>query len=492
MGNADTNRIDDRKILMMRGDEPMTDFSDKLKSFMKRNGYTTASLSKLCNIDRTVFHKYGTGDRFPTDIETVKIIADKLLLSVDDRSELIRLWRMEHIGKDLYLQREEIKGLLEGLNDFSSFSIPSSKFVTNCELNTEDVVSTIKHELELQMMLRNILAFEASKNKFEVRMCVQPIYHNLNNLFLEYSHTSTLSVTQLVCFHHHQNTIVKNIQYVKNILPLVFGLPDYQVKIYYDDAEHHINNMSILPNLIITDEFVILFSYDLKEGIIYHEKQIHDFYSDVFQKMSDQCKCISTYCQDPVEYINLLMNKKFKYLLNQTPCLGNSFTKEFLENVLSSDIPDRELMIQTLIADMERRIPEYQAQSFYAFFTREGVVQFIQTGRDNEFPPEMYRQLSPEECKELIKAQIDSSITSGVINCLLDQSNFNYQSNVIVEVELGGIVIFQKPTDQFYRKFVIFNESSINEMFVDFFSSLEEMQYIKSQQDTLEYLKSCI
>ncbi len=470
----------------------MSEFSDKLKNYMKRSGHTTASLSKLCNIDRTVFHKYGTGDRFPTDIKTVEIIADKLLLSISDKNELTRLWRMEHVGKDLYVQREAVKHLLEGLNDFSSFNISSSNFTTKCELGKVGVINTTKNELELQMFIRNILAFEATKNNLKVRMCVQPVYHNLIEMLLEYSQTLSFSVTQLVCFHQHRDRIVNNIQYIENILPLAFCLPDYQVKIYYDDADHHINNMSLLPNLILTDEFVILFSYDLKEGIVYHEKQIHAFYTEIFNKMSAQCKCISTYCQEPEEYINLLINKNFRFMLNQTPCLAMTFTREFLEDVIIKEIPNREAFIQAIIADMERRIVEDASYFCNAFFTYKGVENFIQTGRNNEFPPEIYRQLATNECKDLLKKQINTATNSCVNNYLLDETNFKYQSNVIVEIEPRGIVVFQKPTDQFYRKFVIFDESSINELFVDFFSNMEEMQYIKSQKDASDYLKSFI
>lgn len=69
----------------------MSEFSDKLKLYLKQNGHTTASFSKSCNIDRTLLHKYGTGDRLPHNLETVTIIADKLLLSIQDKNDLIRL-----------------------------------------------------------------------------------------------------------------------------------------------------------------------------------------------------------------------------------------------------------------------------------------------------------------------------------------------------------------------------------------------------------------
>ncbi|SHO52087.1 helix-turn-helix domain-containing protein [Anaerocolumna xylanovorans] len=470
----------------------MSEFSEKLESYLGRNGHNTASFAKLCGIERTVFYKYEKGKRLPQNLETVEEIADKLLLAVDEKMELIRLWNMERIGKEAFLQREGVKELLENLNEYTSFHMDSSQFVINCGISDDKTVYIAKSEIELQMYIRNILKYEALKEKFEVRMCMQPRYHFLLEALLEYSEYPALSVTQLVCFHKQKDTIVNNLKYLKEILPMAFCLPDYKLKVYYEHAEHHINSMSVLPNIILTGEFVILFSYGGKEGIIYREREIYGFYSELYENMSKQCKCISTNCGTVEEYMNSIMNKNFMYFINQNPCFGIGFTREFLDKMLIQEIPDRDALIENIISDIERRTVEYEKHACEAFFTKKGVVQFMKTGRDNEYPPELYRQLTEAESRELIQSLCDSRTLFYVHNRLFDDMKFHYESDVIIHIEIGGGVIFQKPDGQFRRKFVTLEESSINEMFVDFFENLDKMQYIKSEEETIEYLRSLL
>jgi hypothetical protein len=446
----------------------------------------------MCGIERTVFYKYEKGKRLPQMLETIEEIADKLLLTVEEKAELIRLWNVERIGKCLFHQREEVKELLENLNEYTTFHMDSSKFIINCEISDDKIIHVAETEIELQMYIRNILKYEVGKGNFEVRMCVQPRYHFLLEALLEYSEYSSFSVTQLVCFHKQRDTIINNLKYLKEILPMAFCLPDYKVKVYYEHAEHHINSMSILPNVILTGEFVILFSYDGKEGIIYREQQIYDFYSSLYENMSKQCKCISTNIGTVEEYMNAIINKDYMYFINQNPCFGIGFTREFLDKMLLPDIPDRSAFIEIVVSDIERRIQEYEKHACQAFFTKKGTVKFLETGRDNEYPSELYRHLTAEEAKQLIQSLCENTESFYVHNSLIDDEKFHYESDVIIHVEIGGTVIFQKPDGQFRRKFVILEENSINEMFVDFLDNLEKMQYIKSKEETEDYLRSLL
>lgn len=470
----------------------MTEFSEKLKFLVKQNGHSTASIAKQCNIERTVFHKYGTGDRLPPSYQTVETIAEKLLLSADDRGELLMLWQMEQFGKEVFSQRIKIKNLLENLNSVSTTAPLTSHPIAETVTSPLKEVQQIESELELIMYLRYILSQESAKPNFHIKICAQPIYSNILNLFLEYSVISNMTVTQLVCFHQRQHTIVKNIDYLDQILSMAFRVPNYKLKVYYDDADFHINSMSLLPNLIVTEEYVILFSFDQKEGIIYHKKEIHTFYDHVFEKLSVKCRNASTNTHTHEDYIDIILHKDYHYFLNQNPCMGIGFTEEFLDKVIINELPDRDLFIQSILNDTARRSVDYMNNPCQAFFTNCGVRHFIQTGRDNEYPPELYRQITKDEAKELIKNYCDQGNNFFVHNKLINDSLFHYQSNVIIHAELNGIVLFQKPEDQFERKFVIIDEPSISTIFVDFFASLEGMNYVKSNSESRSYLYSLV
>lgn len=467
----------------------MSEFSEKLESYLNRNGHNTATFAKVCGMERTVFYKYEKGKRLPQKSEIVEEMADKLLLAVEEKEELIRLWNRERIGKDIFRQREEVKELLENLNEYTSFHMDSSQFVVNCEINDDAKVYVAKSEIELQMYIRRILKYETGQKKLKVRMCVQPRYHFLREVLLEYSENPFLSVTQLVCFYKQKDTIVNNLTYLKEVLPLAFCLPDYKLKVYYEHAEHHINKMSVLPNVILTGEFVILFSYDGKEGIIYRESKVYDFYSKLYEDMSKKCKCVSTNCCTTEEYMNMLMDNDWAYFVNQNPCFGMGFTREFLEKVILPGVSGREILIEKTLSDLERRITE--CEKCKAFFTKKGVIQFLRTGRDNEFPPEFYRPVTEEEGKEMIWGICSTGRPAYVSNQLIDDSKFHYESDIIIHI-MAGRVMIEKPDGQSNRKFIVLEENSIIEMLMDFFENLEKMQYVKSEEETKKYLRTLL
>lgn len=469
----------------------MSEFSEKLESYLIRSGHNTASFAKVCGLEKTVFYKYEKGKQLPRNSGIVEKIANKLLLGVEEKAELVRLWNMEQIGKNIFHQREEVKSLLENLNEYISFRMNSSKFIAQCEINKDKMVHIANTEVELQMYIRNILKYEAAKENFEVRIYIQPRYHFLLEALMEYSEYPALTVTHIVCFQKQKDMTVKNLEYLKEILPIAFRLPNYSVKVYYEHVEHHINAMSILPNLILTEEFVILFSYGGTKGIIYRQEDIYSFYTNLYENMSKQCKCISTNYTAANEYINMLMNKNWMYSVNQNPCFEVSFTREFLDEIIRQEIPGREVFIENVIADIGRRVAGYKKYLCRAFFTKNGMTQFLKTGRDNEYPPELYRQLTEKEGKEMIRSLCDDKKTFYVKNRLLDDSKFHYESDITIHIVVG-MVTFQQPGGQFGRKFVVLEESSIIEMFIDFFENLEEMQYVKSEEETIEYLRSLL
>ena len=247
--------------------------------------------------------------------------------------------------------------------------------------------------------------------------------------------------------------------------------------------------MSVLPNVILTGEFVILFSYDGKEGIIYRDSEVYDFYSRLYEEMLKECKCVSTNCCTIEEYLNTMMDNDWLYFVNQNPCFGMGFTREFLDKVILPEVPGREILIERSLADIERRTAE--CEKCRAFFSKKGVLQFLRTGRDNEFPPEFYRPLTEEEGKELIRGICNTEHPPYVSNRLIDDSKFHYESDTIIHI-MAGRAMIERPDGQTNRKFVILEENSISEMLIDFFENLEEMQYVKSEEKTQEYLRGLL
>lgn len=469
----------------------MSDFSNKLKYYLERSNYSITSFAKSCEIDRTLLHKYTTGTRIPKNSKFIDLISDKLLLSVTERDEIYRLWKMESIGPNLFLQREKIKNLLENFSIYNNFSIPET--TTNTfDINNIPEFKISSNQQELIMLLRSILTFESKKETFPVSIYMQPRHPEIAALLSEFSLKQNLSITHLICFHQHRDSFIHNISLIENVLNLSFCIANYNVKVYYEDASQHINQMSLLPNLIITDEFVLVSSYDLSNGIVYHKSEVHDFYQTIFDKMSSSCKQISRNCTTSSEYHRYFFDSTFHYGLTQSPQLGLVVEKEVYEDVISDQLDNREEFIQLALESSKRLKTEYNKKIYNFYFTDNGLANFIESGRNTEFPSVLYRPLTKKESLDCIHLYCENTAGKYLKNNMLNNKFFNYTSDIIVYVEIGKKVVFQKPVKDNFPKIISIEETSFSEMILDFFENMEEMEYSHSFDDSTQYIKDSL
>lgn len=469
----------------------MSTFSERLKFYLERSSYTISSFAKSINIERTLLQKYTTGSRIPKNSDFIDLISDKLLLSVQESIEIHQLWKMESIGPRLFQQREKIKEMLIDFKFYNNFKIPEVNFQTY-DVNSipEFKTTTTKHELII--LLRSILSYESNKETFPLSIYMQPKYSEITQLLIEFSKFQNLEITHLVCFHQQTDSFIHNVSLIEHILNLSFCIAKYNVKVYYDDANHHVNQMSIFPNLIITDEFVISFSYDLEDGIIYHKNEITAFYQNTFNKINNNCKLISRNCNSSADYQDCFFNRTIHYGLTQSPQIGMSVTPQIYNEFIVEELENRDEFIYCVLETAERLKKIYINKKYKFFFTDNGLNSFINEGRNSEFPNALYRPLSKKIAATTIDLYCKNIADKYLQNIMLNNKNFNYTSNIIVYLEIGKSVIFQMPVENDFPKIVIINEPSFNEMMIDFFESMEEMEYSHSYDYSTLHLEDIV
>lgn len=82
------------------------------------------------------------------------------------------------------------------------------------------------------------------------------------------------------------------------------------------------------------------------------------------------------------------------------PCLSMGLTKEILQNNIYQDLPFREELIQNIL-ERYPGCPDYLREIF-SYFTKSGLIEFMETGRVEIFPYDIYDSLSsPQRCEVL-------------------------------------------------------------------------------------------
>ena len=89
----------------------MSDFSSKCREYLTDTGETVYQLASSSGLDRTTLQRMLTGKRLPS-IDFIRQFCDSIRINPSQRLELMELYKIEKIGKEVYYNRKYIQELL--------------------------------------------------------------------------------------------------------------------------------------------------------------------------------------------------------------------------------------------------------------------------------------------------------------------------------------------------------------------------------------------
>lgn len=124
------------------------------------------------------------------------------------------------------------------------------------------------------------------------------------------------------------------------------------------------------------------------------------------------------------------------------------------------------------------------------YFTREGVLHFLMTGRLHEIPDALYSPFEYEDRIKLLKKFYDQVNSSNNIR-LLKGSLEKFPLNLHLAVTVNyGYLMFSGQTSML--TYILLKEQNLLSSFYDFASSLDEMEMLETKDETLNYLQRVI
>lgn len=475
----------------------MSDFSSLLQEYTKRSGYTKVYLSKVCGIDRSLLQKYISGQRIPNQVQTVLTLAEVLQLSPGERQKFLKSFYIRSIGAETYEQRQTIKDMIE------HFSIYIKKeeleFQGNCIGFWDDVpqIMILGRENHNWEKVARILEMEAAQESAELLLIAQPDKEYLNGLISYFLSFENTKVKQVVCV---ENWIADqkgnhNIRILCQIMPFLFGTDRYEAKFYYDHLESHRNDMTILPNLLITRHFVICFNNDMKTGILYKNEQIHKFYRGVFYDIEKECRSYYHVYHSAMD--NLMVYKKenrCRASIQMDLCVLPLMTEGQLDKIINPDLPDRDLLIRRL-HELESAWKEEALEQgepiISCIFSCKGLEAFVRHGRILEIPEE-YCGPVPIDMRIEILEQICFNSEQG--NCLIrmvDDAKFHLDRHLIIDLcgESTAYVIY---VQEHLRNVMVIEELSVVKALEDYIYFLPDSEWVISKEATNKQLRQAI
>lgn len=221
----------------------MSAFSECCRQLLLESESTVYQIAKQSNLDRTSIQRMITGKRMPS-IQFVEKFCSYLRITPIERTELLELYKIEKIGKDLYQNRLYIKTMIESMNydkRYDSFSVLEHLSKINSISPTNEFFSDSPGEII--NMLDYIMREEIKKSGNPIISTNLPVTYKAFLRLLQrikYIFHDGLNLRHLFIFNKAPALLAKtnyNLEILHEILPLIAEFPSvYQPRYIYSKS----------------------------------------------------------------------------------------------------------------------------------------------------------------------------------------------------------------------------------------------------------------
>ena len=174
------------------------------------------------------------------------------------------------------------------------------------------------------------------------------------------------------------------------------------------------------------------------------------------------------------------------YGLSAEPCLLPLLTGDMLERYVVKDLPNR----QSLILMLKKYLDSVSSSNLHNYFSKEGVLSFMETGKLHECPKDLYTPLSMPDRIYLLK-KYREQLLSGKNFRLFGEVLDKFPSNLHLYTSMGyGYMVFSDCSG--HLLYLVLKEQNLLTAFYDFSHSLKECSMICSQEETADFLQNII
>lgn len=477
----------------------MSEFSDLLSLFIKTRNINVSALTNYCDLDRSTMYKLINGKRTPSSKELVQKISSFINLTPIEAHELMETYQLTKLGWHTYYRRKNVLDFILNFGTKATTSYTSHRNFSDFNIFVQDSSQNtlpLTGQLQLSSVIGKILLDETAKPDGHICVIAQPEHlESLNTAVLLSSYKSKLKFLHILCINNNKSLIKSqhnyNIQCLKYMLPYYKAFYDYQPYYYYDNVNSHFNNLNFLPCLFLTKRAAVLCSSDLKEGILLRNPDVIMLFQQRFHNLLTQVNPLTlkftSSIQFHLKHFSMASSEALRsYNLSAEPCLVPCMTPAFVEKYILKEMPERELFLNT----MKDYLKSFANLKMHIYFTRDGVQNFLMTGRLHEIPEDIYSPFEPTDRIVLLKrfcSQIGTSLDCRLLKGPLEK--FPLELHFSVATNYGYLMFSDQNQDLTY---ILLKEQNLLNSFYDFSASLEDSDMLETQEDTLKFLHNII
>ena len=125
------------------------------------------------------------------------------------------------------------------------------------------------------------------------------------------------------------------------------------------------------------------------------------------------------------------------------------------------------------------------------YYTKQGVLRFMEDGRDLQIPTFLIEPVTMEERIEVLKALMQQNTNTNRSDYLLKEDYFSYESALSISCYSPTSIIFYFGEGDEENTF-FFHENSFNNSIHDFLSNLMQTDLVYSYEETKAFLEEVL
>lgn len=482
----------------------MLNFSDMLKYFIKEKNVTINELARSTQIDRSTLYKLTNGTRKPTGPEMIGKIASSLCLNQREKTDLQSAYYLSVLGPMRYYGGKQITDLLNQMNvrkiqqempvDISADIVPN-----------ETDRSALKNGSDILRALFGILKKAGRNREPFVRIFTTGISSKLTDLLVYLFNTFPgIHVQHLIAFDNSKNVLpdhhLHNLDCLRQIMPLLMTYPNYQTRCIYSSISSLGSFHPMMNEMVLTRQYVCVYSRDMDRGILIHSKEECALYFDIFSELEATGYEFSAYLSPDQFLAQSALPVPEGTSENGIYYLNPGLSSAILLNPEEDDSLIRRLLYfpddkekENFLAGFGKYLPERRDRlrkpsgSVQYLTTKQGVVHFTKTGYINEFSPDISSPLSGADRMTLL-ARWRALYENGAF-ILLDFPCLRPDSGVCMQYT-GQDLYFHISADDGSFLTERIREPNINSLFYWYFKFLAK-NYRMKKTDALNCFDRC-
>lgn len=476
----------------------MIEFAALLSSFIASKKVKIYPMTEYCGLDRSTMYKILNGKRKPSSQEQVLKMANYMQLTPEEKRRLLDAYQVVLIGKENYIRRKHVASFIFDFAEIQRVYTTENYDLGNASLPSDLKTVAVEGYSNINAVVKWVLELELSKSSPVLYLLLQPNYDFMMNLLITLGQDrKDLKIEHIICLNNHEiidslNDSHYNLNCLKSLIPFWGCSCCYLPYYYYDNTKSHFNNLTLFPYALITRDAVVALSVDYKQGLLLTDDSIVRLYHKIFcnyrASTSPLVKSLDSLSANYISsfHTDFQIGEEGLFCMQTEACIVPFIDDNLVDKYIYNDLPDRDRILSLFSDHIAYSAYNLAKNRMHCYFTKEGVIHFLETGIIYELPNNLYHTIERKDRLYIIGELI--KIIDIYDYRLLKDNLETLPSNLhLVTTPAYSHILFSNRNGELIQ--LQLEEQSLLHAFYDFTATIRNSIYVASATETKSFLQ---